>query len=508
MSSSANPTAHIEDLPLEMICELFEYLPPKDLAACSMVNKRWHSIYAAFKLHRLAAIDYDPEYDLIKWHGSNRPIQEAERCGPAMFRRLAEKPLLSNLKHLILFGSFKFDLNKLNRFRQLVHLEINIDLDEEVQLNLPKLKVLAFHCDNSRQHCALSIDCPELSTLAYYEHGQANLLDVKHPETIRVLETNLVGQQLAPFKSVESLEAWEFKAISKATLLSLPNLRELRYDQDIEHLVCYEFDSAPGTVDRVKRTLSEFLGEAKKLRGSDFRFIFAGLQLTNVKADQIDFGLKVDEHGEWVSNEYVYMKNYHLIEPDALDFVWLIDYTQLLSNVTGEFPRCFSQKFTGIEKVEVHGVVKDPDHLLWFLKSLRFLRELELRNVKFSQKFYDRLPAAARSLVSLYLFDQCWKAELQLNFDFIGEFTVLSKLTITEPLSLESETSLARWLGPLKEAHIYVRPGRDLWIKKAKDSALWKIQDPKQHALFETENPGKLVSFFAGFRAALLETSI
>ena len=505
MSSPTKRTICIDDLPPEMICAIFEHLHPKDLASCSMVNRRWHAIHAGFKLHRLVVTDYHPTYDLIKWYHSNQPIQEAERCRPAMFLCLEEKPLLSNLRHLAVAGSFEFDFNKLNRFRQLVHLEICIGwLGGEVHLNLPRLRVLAFHRFNS--DCALSIDCPELSTLFYYNEDR-KLLDVKHPETIRKLETRMSGPKLALFKSVECLVTKEFEVISKATLLSLPNLRELRYDQDIGHLVD-EFDSAPGTVDRVKRTLSEFLGEAKKLRGSDFRFTFSGFQLTNVNVDQIDFGVKVIKiiRKEYVFSEYVYMKNCHLIEPDSMHFVRRVDYTSLMRNVTGEFPRCFFQKFTGIEEVKVAGVVKDSDHFIWFLKSLRFLRSLELSGSGLGQEFYDQLPAIARSLVRLELSGLCEKTELQLNFDFLCEFSCLSDLSIYPGLSVRSATSLVRLLGGLKEVYIYLRSGRDLLIVKQPCSTVWKVQveedlsedseDPTDGLLFETENPSEIANFF------------
>ena len=203
MSSPTKPTTCIEDLPPEMIRELFKNMDTEDLIACSMVNKRWHSIYAAFKLHRLVVFDYDPDFELVKWwYDSNRLIRETQRCSQTVFNRLAEKPLLSNLKQLAVCGyKFEFDLNKLNRFRHLVHLEIDTPLAGKVHLSLPRLKVLVIHYING--YCALSIDCPQLSTLYYYEYEDVNLLEMKHPETIRRLETNLVGSKLAPFKGVE-----------------------------------------------------------------------------------------------------------------------------------------------------------------------------------------------------------------------------------------------------------------------------------------------------------------
>ena len=124
MSSPTKPTTtSIDDLPPEMICELFKHLHPIDLAACSMVNMRWHSIYAGFEMHRLVAANYR---FFGKWYHSGRTIEDRQRCSLEIFSRLANKPLLSNLKHLTLFTiGVSFDLNQLNAFRQLVHLEIS-----------------------------------------------------------------------------------------------------------------------------------------------------------------------------------------------------------------------------------------------------------------------------------------------------------------------------------------------------------------------------------------------
>ena len=500
MSPTTSTT--IEDLPLEMIRELFEYLPLKDLAACSMVNKRWHSIYATFKLHRLAVTGYDPYRYLVKWRGTNQPILEEEQCLWSMFNHLVEKPLLSNLKHLVLFGyEIRFDLNKLNRFRQLVHLEVYISSSSrKMHLNLPKLRVLKFN--EPEFTCAVSLDCPELSALCYHTVDDPNL-HVKHPETIRKLETEMVDLDLAPFKNVECLVPWELEVISKATLLLLPKLKELRYDMSIEGLVEHRL-SYVSTVDELKQTFGEFMEEVKKLRGRDFRFTFAGFELTNVDVEQIDFGVKVNESGrERVSNEYVYMKNYHLIEPGALHFVKRVNYSLLLSHVTGEFPRCFSQKFTGIEEVQVTDRIEDADHFLWFLKSQRFLRSLDLSDAKLSQELYDQLPAVVPSLRSLFFRNGHSENEMQLNFDFVTQFSHLSDLEIY-PISLSSATSLVRWLGGLEEVSIQVQSGGDLWIKKESYLPVWKVQE-KQFtlaSLFRTENPGEIANFLEEHRPA------
>ena len=491
-----------------MIRELFEYLHLKDLVACSLVNKRWYSIYAAFKLHSLAITDHPYCYsnclnfDRTKWYHSNRPFRKAERWEPAMFGRLVEKPLLSNLRQLALCDySFRgFDLNELNRFEKLVHLEITTSWYSKkrtVQLNLPKLEVLAFHWN---KHCLLFFDCPKLSTLLYNVCGEdANLL-VKHPETIRKLQTNLVGSNLAKFKNVECLVTRKLEVISKATLLSLPRLRELNFIEDIENVF------GGDTVDQVKRTLSEFLDEVKKLRNSDFRFTFAGFQLTNVKLKQIDFDV---QPGKLLTlNECVYMKNYHLIEPGAIDFVQTVDYGSLLSNATGGLPHCFSQKFTDIRWVKAGDVIEDSDQLLWFLKSFGSLEILELETARLSQEFCDRLPASARSLLELLLHGDPENV-LQLNFEFIGGFAFLSRLEILSPISLQSSTSLANSLsgkGPISVKYeidpqiCMVSPipflsfgiTNRVKINKERCSKFWNISVAGRRP----SNPKEIVNFF------------
>ena len=503
MNPPIEPTASIDDLPLEMISELFEYLQPKDLGACSLVNKRWHSIYASFKLHSLISIDYEDE--LCKWCDLNQTV-EKKFCSWLMFRSLADHQLLSNLNRLVLSANeckISFNLNKLNNFQHLVHLETySIPFFYgKVHLNLPRLKVLIIH----HWKCPLTIECPELSTLvyyelstlAYYERANGNLLKVKHPETIRKLETNMVGEKLVPFKGVECLVTKEYEAISKATILSLANLRELRYIQEISYFF-FKVDRGIRLRDRVK--LSEFLDEAKKLRGSDFRFTFGGLQLANVNVYQIDFGLHFDRFGgAYVCSEHAYMKNYHLIEPGTLHYLEHVDYTLLLSGVTGEFPRCFSQKFTGVRRIYASAQVPDADQFLLFLKSLRLLRNLYLEKTGLGQEFYDQLPASAHSLYELSLRKGYCEDGLQLNFEFISRLSCLMELSTSIGLSFESATSLVRSVGRLASCFFNFQSMERVWMVKDSKAAKWQIfkdHVKSSHLQFESEDPEEIVNFF------------
>ena len=490
MSSSAKPStkpvATINDLPTEMISELFKYLRLKDLVTCSLVNKHWHSIYADFRVNSLMAIG-DSDYEFAKWSHPNRKIEVNERCHLKRFSRLLEMPLLSNLKRLALGDeSPPFDLNKLNGLDQLVHLQINVDRLENVHLNLPRLKVLAFRFQKV-EHWSLSVDCPELNVLAYRgKYRTANLPDVKHPETIRFLEADTTN--LSPFQNVECLVTREFEVICKDTLLSLPRLNELRYDVDINaHFGDFGYDTLAydnthdDAVDRMKRMLREFLEDARTIRGPDFRFKFAGFKLNELELDNIDFSLQViegsedDEVEEIVHNEVIYMKNYRLLDTDGtLDFIRFVNYSLLVQNAVGEFPTCFSEKFTGIEYVRVDAV-EDESHLLWFLRSLRALRRLDIANVFLSEGFYDKLPASARSLTELIFYGNDWN-DFQLNFDFINSFSHLSHLRIHGIVSVESLFPLIRHLVKLRSGHFDFRLEKRFSIWKFKSNE-YQVRD-------------------------------
>ena len=130
--TNATPTTSIEDLPPEMIDELFRHLHPRDLVTCSMVNKRWHSIYTDFRsVESLIELD-SLGFIAHRWYHSGQRIEEKELCDSKLFLRLFDRPLLSNLKRLAIchLGYLKFDLNNLNLnlFRELIHLQIgNLD---------------------------------------------------------------------------------------------------------------------------------------------------------------------------------------------------------------------------------------------------------------------------------------------------------------------------------------------------------------------------------------------
>ena len=504
MSSSTESTTSIDDLPPELIIELFRRLHPKHLAACSLVNKRWHSIYAAFKLHRLVALDF-PLLVPTKWYHTDHEIEDHQVCTLQMFDRLAEQPIVSNLRYLALFENLNpFDPDQLNRFNKLMHLEIHLKCEKKLHLNLPRLQVLAIHLSNER--CPLSVDCPQLSTLLYRGETpkmpeDANLLDVKQPETIRRLDTDMYGPKLAPFKNVECLITQEPRTINRDTLLSLPKLKELHFNLGSFQYSIPTFDD-PCAFLRAKGAIKEFLGDARSLRASDFKFTFAGFELSPARLDEIDFNVQVHEEVPffyWTYLEF-YMKNIQLIDPaKPMGFPHCVDYARLMLYFNEQIPSVF-QKFVGIEEVlGGYPGVEDADHFLWFLSSLRSLRSLRLDCAPLGQEFYDQLPAAAHLVEKLQLlyFDY----ELDLNFDFIGKLPRLCYLRVISLDSpFESVSSMVNSVG--KSVRVELLLFLNECVIQRIDSMVWELTDFKSGSSESFENAKELLGYFGGMLEA------
>ena len=501
MSSSL---ATIDDLPAEMIRELFKYLSLKDLTACSIVNKRWNSIYTDFRVDSLV-VTYrsESEPDFSKWYNSNRRHSDSRKCPDKMFIRLLNRPLLSNLKHLSFcwYKPSEFDLNVLNKFSQLVHLELYADSQgKKVNLNLPMLNVLVIWHDDKLS--LISVDCPRVKVLSYregYPTPEQCKLEVKHPETIWKLDTNMFGPKLAPFKMVECLVTEIFQVISRDTLLSLPSLKELHFNKPIDAVLFPDYTILFDSLDRLKELLNEFLDDLQELKGPDFRFTFAGFQMTKWALKQMDFCIQENSQYPRIFNELVYMKNQDLIDPDAsLDFVSCFDYSRLMQATGGEIPSWFFKRFTEIYRVETSAKIQDPEHFRWFLSSVRTLSVLDLENSELGQEFYDQLPTLAPQLTFLNLTDNedVPNFELRLNFDFVDKLLQLESLFITQELPPELAARLIKkWLaGRLGHGSLYFRwRGNRVQIEKSKK--IFKLYKNWSHkSVFKTENPDKILN--------------
>lgn len=300
----------INDLPAEMLCELFKYLHSNDLFSCSLVNKRWRSL--VFSLERLTV--------------SVMPS--------------------------------KFNLNRINLFTELVRLKITTlrPTNKKVNLSFPKLKVLLLYC----HPLSLCIDAPKLSVLVV--HGNTTRLTIKHPESIRKLEADFEEEKLWQFKNVEYLGIRRGSLYSKKMLELLPKLKELHCNLLPIYFVTLE-----------KLMLSKFLNDVVALKGLDFRFIYSGFRLTIENVAEFYFGPQERTRRFFVPEdpEELLIRNHRMLDPaGSLDYIEHLNYNRLVNNEHGQIPAWVFPKLTGVKRIFVDEPLQDVDQFVGIFKSL------------------------------------------------------------------------------------------------------------------------------------------
>ena len=446
MTSSAT----IDDLPAEVICcEILSKLHLSEIINCNLVSKRFCAIVSDFRAKRLT-IRYPDNAE-----ASKEPSIEV--CHPNLFLSQLNKPLLSQLRSLKIENyPDDFDLNCVNCFSELRHLNIQNanDLKSQIELRLPNLLDFEFIYNGG---CQLLLDTVKLERLVYDQgsnaHGPLGSLELVHPESITTLETHFHGEQLKPFKNVRHLRSSrEFKVFYPTTLTYLPNLQSINYTVAYPHI----FDHF-GSWDSIIPTLKSFMDQKRSLKRTDLRVFFGGLELSDHKA--ID-DYKFEEYSE--NLERFYLSNYeHLV---GIQPVYTVNYSNLMNHLASDssfntadrqIPDDYFSRFQLVDRVKVHSRV-DQKHFIWFLKCLKSgIGYLNLENSLLDQSFYEQLPAlCSPSLKGLTITE---KESLIRTWNFIGELKQIISLSLDLELSVPQVNSLLNLIKDREQFYLYFR---------------------------------------------------
>ena len=417
-------------LPYEMHLEIFRKLSLKDILNCKLVSKSWYQFVSYnLKVSRLIVSS--------RQSGRLDAVPEVDEVEPALFYAQFDSRILMNLRYLKISLDDKrcaFELAKLNRFQQLIELEIDCSLTGTQSLTLPLLK--RFSLLQYNFFCTLSIEAPRLASFRY--HGKCDRLYLRYPETVVELYTDLYGKQLEPFRNVEHLEGSSVGVLYTDTLTILANLKRLHFSNRFESI----YESSEFGLERygqVKHLLDQLLQQRRALGKHQLRIFFVGIELVD--------GKEIDEYGfESKNEEHFYLKNQQLLA-DNLAFVFKVNYTRLLE--AGQVPSDYFARFSGLRSVETDGRIVDQEHFFNFLKQLnRQLEVLNLKNAGLEQAtFYDRLPKICGSLTN-FLIKETEKR--QLNYGFLSQLAELHLLHVHQTLGLPATRSLLNSFKTLK----------------------------------------------------------
>ena len=440
-----SPLTSFDDLPTEMICELFKHLSLHDLISCKLVCKRFNSIVSSHS--RMVRMVVDRVFENLQgWYHSNRRTDEyLETCHQNLFLRHYNRPILSALKYLRLDTEIpEFDIDRLNLFSGLLQLDLNYSLSGRLTLKLESLEILKIW---QIQNAQLSIKCPKLRVLFCWEEDweeDQNQLSIKHPETIKELDSLNYARVIEPMKNLEVLKCHKLNAIGERTLQMLPKLKRLSYE---DHLALLIFES--GSFEALKMVLEEFIRRRRAMKRSDLELYLDGVRVDD-KLDEIDFDpVRLANVGS--TSEHFHLKNYGRLQGGALDFVQQLNYGLLMDAVgSGRLPDDFFDKFTNLDLLLVHRPV-DESQFLWFLRNLKSkLCRMELKNTGLSQAFYSALP----SICSPFSIQIEEEHEMSLDCSFLNEMRCLINVKTNQELPTELVKSfiksLKREFGNLK----------------------------------------------------------
>lgn len=504
MDSFQSPTVKTTtaDLPPEILCKLFKHLRLSDLLKLKSVCKFWNQLISYnVKVARLL-VDADLEI-AERWCHPNRPFAEPELCEPDLFVTHCKRPILSQLKCLKLdnrreYGNklHCFPAIKLNCFRLLEQLEINYLPCEPVKLTFPNLRILSLNWRNSK--IDVELDCPKLSVLQYGERDDKDLLRVKQPETIRVLQNEdtfcpMVGTKLIRFKNLEVIK-YRMRGpdfLDRLTLQNLKQLKEIHYD-----LIDLEENS-----DQTIRALKEFLGHRRALGRSKLVVFFVGLQIGKDDLSDIDLGSVVRNEKNLISYEKLHMKHYDRLQ-EELAFVYEVDYSALISLV-GVLPKDYFRRFSDLRWVKATCPVNEAN-FLEFIKQCYNLEHFAIHNCDLSQQFFDQLGRLC-SFTNFYLSEdeERRRTETQLEFSFIGKFTRLFHMAVEKDLSLNSLRTLLTSLGKLE---LLMMNNELLFSFRGTHFEFWKNNRAnkfclaaKKKTLLATETPDEIIEQFENY---------
>ena len=475
-----NSTLTMNDLPPEMICHVLNYLSLAELVDKKLVCKLWNELISSQLKVTGLFVTQITKMKKIWWH-VNRPIDEHLEVHPYLFLSQLHLPILRNLKCLRIYVYDKlgdFNLNELNAFDQLVHLDVFsiVVRSSKIEWNLPNLQTLkvALRTEERENQLLVSIDCPRLKVLShdYPNMGDNVLVDVKAPETIITLCAAFHGAELTPFKNIEIYKyLGELASVNLNSFIEqMPKLKVLEMNNEIER---YEYElrneerrgrneeeddeeeeedeeeeSPPQEL--FERFLKRLLADRRKALRSDLKLFFAGVEIRDeALVDHLDFQMIERDEAPYpeLSNEHLYFGNYpadclpNLQE--RLEFIDRVHYNVLMSLVD-ELPKDYFKRFSNIDGVITSGKIQDPEHFASFLKSLNCLCFLRMLNPCLEQEWYDRLPAICY-VRNLYLNEN--DETVELNFDFLARFEPhIQMASVNKKFRLNSASSLPNLL--------------------------------------------------------------
>lgn len=449
----------LPDLPFQLILDNLDF---HDLVRCRQLSKKFKFHVEKMKIDQLSISDHQSILIKTSCYSIDERINSENSMKTNLFLDYPKDfKLKDQLRRLFLIGidcSFGFDLNIINTFTQLEHVELEevkkkFLYEENIVIKLEKLKIFKiFNCPDFYPY--LSLQTPKLEIL---KTEKLNRLIIYHPETIKYLDIFLFCTETEKFFNLEYLKCADFDGWKRNFLAKFVHLKQIHIADSIR--IC-DFGYS------VLKVFINFLFRQKLLLDrKDFQIFMQGVPLTGNELD--DFDLKND-------NLAFKIKRIDLMDEDYLFDQRKINLNDLMNSMAqheiNDLPEIFFERFSNLQVVKTNEAAINEKNLIWFLNQIKMLNEIEFINSSFNQCFFDSLSdrlSNSNKLICLKIYNN----RLIPNFDFIWNFKSLEYFKTNHSfynsfcMSIESFLLLNR----LKYLEFSVSNGHSLAIEREKN---------------------------------------
>ncbi|XP_037052507.1 uncharacterized protein LOC119086038 [Bradysia coprophila] len=367
----------LNDLPVELLSQIFKHLPLTDLDNCRLVCRQFMLICDAIPITDLIFWNISSSYGSRKdyWQFTNEQFSYSNLIDFHYEKKTGHRWTfrLAKLKQLYYHGGVENPCfwNRLNDLHQLVHLRLEMNefyfnALRIIQLNLPNLERLEIGEGYSEQ-CELHLNTPKLSMLTCSEFEAIRIADpttIEHLELVRYTET---ADQLVNLKYLKV----NWKTIRHRKIWSIFG--------ELQTLVCNSFDDdGPDDFDASMEAIRNLLLIKKPHQKIYFQSVELVYRSTinEYEASKNILAFQISNYGSLCAN---------------ISHHGPLDYNELMRLTNGNLPVDFFQKYFNVRSVKVVGEVNKPEHLLWFLKRFEYLNRLEIDSSSVSQEVYNQL---------------------------------------------------------------------------------------------------------------------
>ena len=448
---------------------IFGNLNVRDLMNLRLVSRQFNEFLKRYTIKELVICNLDASRN--NWFFANQPINHHFLIAQSRVSLLNSSIFNIKLRRLRIEDSknCELSLEDLNQFSQLEHLEIcdYLKLDKYTKLSLQHLKVLKVILGKNTSSLieldtfslqALHLDC------VTYENVKFNC-----PTSIQYLSTRSYNDYFLIFENVECLKCNYYAVnLDWTVLLHYSKLKEL-------HIQDYNFNLK----------LANLIKTSSELNKQNLKIYQHGLLV-------VDGEKRIDYNYDFMRSMQFSLFNNHTQTADSLDFIWTVDYLELMRSNNFNLPANFFQKFNAIQKILINGKVEDENQLIQFIKQSLNLRILYLTETRLLNQFYDELPRiSALNFLNIHEDE-----EIELNFKFLNRMFNLIEFETNQQLNLKDKFDFNR-LNFLKAIQFKIKRNRFAIKKLDRDRYnLLNTNYAADKTILEETKLNQIVNFF------------